>query len=97
MRKQVDNPRFIQIDDVAVVLQLQQVFFGIVNPFNRALNVTSAMSERTSSNAGFLLKGRFIGVCSYPNVVRTLKDQWFALAVGSTALSALIWLELLAF
>ena len=64
MRKQVVNPRFIQIDDVAVVLQLQQVFFGIVNPFNRALNVTSAMSERTSSEAGFLLKAWFIEVGS---------------------------------
>jgi hypothetical protein len=30
------------------------------------------------------------------NVVRTLKDQWFALAVGATALTALFWLELIA-
>ena len=33
---------------------------------------------------------------SYRNVVRTLKDQWFALALGATALIALFWLELLA-
>ena len=33
---------------------------------------------------------------SYCNVVRTLKDQWFALALGATALIALFWLELLA-
>jgi len=30
------------------------------------------------------------------HVVRTLKDQWFALALGATALTALFWLELLA-
>ena len=59
--------------------------------------ILHVMSERTSSNAGFLLKECCIGVSSYFNVVRTLKDQWFALAVGSTALSALIWLELIAF
>ena len=27
-------------------------------------------------------------------MVRSLKDQWLALAVGGTALTALIWLEL---
>ena len=91
------DPRLIQVDDLAVVLQLKQVFFGAVNPFNRALKANSVMSARTSSNAGFLLKERCIGFSSYFNVVRTLKDQWFALAVGSTALSALIWLELIAF
>ena len=30
------------------------------------------------------------------HVVRTLKDQWFALALGATALAALFWLELMA-
>ena len=59
--------------------------------------ILHVMSKGTSSNAGFLLKERCIGVSSYFNVVRILKDQWFALAVGSTALSALIWLELIAF
>ena len=29
-------------------------------------------------------------------MVRTLKDQWLALAVGVTALTALFWLELIA-
>ena len=35
-------------------------------------------------------------VSSNCNVVRTLKDQWLALALGGTALSALFWLELMA-
>ena len=30
------------------------------------------------------------------HVVRTLKDQWFALALGAAALTALLWLELMA-
>ncbi len=30
-------------------------------------------------------------------MVRILKDQWFALAVGATALTALFWLELIAY
>ena len=55
------------------------------------------MIERASTNAGFLLKVRFIGVSRSCDVVRALKDQWLALAVGSMALSALIWLELIAF
>ena len=29
-------------------------------------------------------------------MVRTLQDQWLALAVGATALAALLWLELIA-
>ena len=30
------------------------------------------------------------------NIVRDLKDQWFALALGAAALAALLWLELMA-
>ena len=46
--------------------------------------------------AWLLVESSFYWGNSYRNVVRTLKDQWFALALGATAPIALFWLELLA-
>ena len=59
------------------------------------LMVTSVGRQRIGW--GWLLaESSFYWGNSYRNVVRTLKDQWFALALGATALIALFWLELLA-
>ena len=55
------------------------------------------LGDRGSAGFGFWLKVRFIGAASAALVVRTLKDQWFALALGAAALTALFWLELIAY
>ena len=61
----------------------------------RTLMVTSFGRQRISG--GWLLaESSFDWGNSYRIVVRTLKDQWFALALGATALIALFWLELMA-
>ena len=55
------------------------------------------LGDRGSAGVGFWLKARFIGVAAGALVGRTLKDQWFALALGAAALTALFWLELIAY
>ena len=62
----------------------------------RVLMAITAGRQRISW-VGFWLKARFIGAAAGALVVRTLKDQWFALALGAAALTALFWLELIAY
>lgn len=57
--------------------------------------VTSVGRQRIG-RGWLLVESSFYWGNSYRNMVRTLKDQWFALALGATALIALFWLELLA-
>ena len=58
--------------------------------------VTSVGRQRIG--CGWLLvESSFYWGNSYRNVVRTLKDQWFSLALGAVALTALFWLELMAY
>ena len=57
--------------------------------------VTSVGRQRVG-RGWLLVESSFYWGNSYRNVVRTLKDQSFALTLGVTALIALFWLELLA-
>ena len=63
----------------------------------RSILMVTSVGRQRIGRGWLLVESSVYWDSSYRNVVRTLKDQWFALALGATALIALFWLELLAY